>query len=153
MLHGSADIAFCPLDGGAIADNVDPWPGRTTDERYQIESLIGAGGMGRVYRALHLKLDERVAIKLLNGELAADGRTGQRFAREARSTMRIRSPHVVRVHDLGELPPASPSSSWSSSPGSRWRSCSPAGCACRASRWRCSARSSRAASPTRTPRA
>jgi hypothetical protein len=108
MLHGAAETAFCPLDGGAIVEHVDPWPGRTIDGRYQIESLIGAGGMGRVYRALHLKLGEKVAIKLLNGDLAADGRTSQRFAREARSTLRIRSPHVVRVHDLGELPPGLP---------------------------------------------
>jgi serine/threonine-protein kinase len=98
----------CPLDGGAIVEGSDPWPGRTIDERFTIESLIGVGGMGRVYRARHHRLEAPIAVKLLNGELAGERRTAERFAREARAAMRIRSPHVVFVHDLGELPPGIP---------------------------------------------
>jgi serine/threonine-protein kinase len=91
-----------------MLDGVDPWPGRTIDDRFTIEALLGAGGMGRVYRARHLRLNLPVAIKLLNADLAADRRTVERFAREARAAMRIRSPHVVTVHDLGEIPPGIP---------------------------------------------
>jgi serine/threonine-protein kinase len=78
------------------------------DDRFAIESLLGTGGMGRVYRGRHLKLALPVAVKLLNADLAADRRTVERFAREARAAMRIRSPHVVTVHDFGEIPPGIP---------------------------------------------
>jgi hypothetical protein len=108
MLTPSVAMAHCPLDGGAMRDGVDPWPGRTIDDRFTIEALLGAGGMGRVYRARHLRLNLPVAVKLLNADLAADRRTVERFAREARAAMRIRSPHVVTVHDLGEIPPGIP---------------------------------------------
>jgi len=108
MLPAHAAMAHCPLDGGEIVAGLDPWPGRTIDERYAIEAFLGAGGMGRVYRARHLKLGTPIAVKLLNGDLAADAHTVERFAREARSALRIRSPHVVMVHDLGELPPGIP---------------------------------------------
>ncbi|HEX8954486.1 MAG TPA: protein kinase [Polyangia bacterium] len=108
MLTPSVAMAHCPLDGGEMRDGADPWPGQIVDERFAIEALLGAGGMGRVYRARHLRLDVPVAIKLLNADLAADRRTVERFAREARAAMRIRSPHVVTVHDFGEIPPGIP---------------------------------------------
>jgi hypothetical protein len=108
MLTPSVAMVHCPLDGGEMRDGVDPWPGRTIDDRFHIERLLGSGGMGRVYRARHLKLDVPVALKLLNADLAADRRTVERFAREARAAMRIRSLHVVTVHDFGEIPPGIP---------------------------------------------
>ncbi|HEX6836431.1 MAG TPA: serine/threonine-protein kinase [Polyangia bacterium] len=108
MLTPSVAMVHCPLDGGEMLDGADPWPGQTIDGRFAIEALLGAGGMGRVYRARHLKLDVPVAVKLLNADFAADRRTVERFAREARAAMRIRSPHIVTVHDFGELPPGIP---------------------------------------------
>jgi tRNA A-37 threonylcarbamoyl transferase component Bud32 len=102
------EMAHCPLDGGEIVAGVDPWPGRTLEERFAVEKLLGTGGMGRVYRARHIKLGVPIALKLLNADLAADRRTVERFAREARSAMRVQSPYVVRVHDLGELAPGIP---------------------------------------------
>jgi serine/threonine-protein kinase len=108
MITPSVAMAYCPLDGGQLIDGADPWIGRTIDDRFAIEGLIGAGGMGRVYRARHLRLDVPIAVKLLNGDLAADPRTVERFAREARAAMRIRSPHVVTVHDFGDIPPGIP---------------------------------------------
>ncbi len=108
MLTPSVTMAHCPLDGGEMSDGDDPWPGRTVDDRFSIEVLLGSGGMGRVYRARHLRLGGPIAVKLLNADLAADRRTVERFAREARAAMRIRSPHVVTVHDFGEIPPGIP---------------------------------------------
>jgi hypothetical protein len=108
MLTPSVAMAHCPLDGGEMRDGADPWPGQIIDERFAVDALLGAGGMGRVYRGRHLKLALPIAIKLLNGDLAADRRTVERFAREARAAMRIRSPHVVTVHDFGEIPPGIP---------------------------------------------
>ena len=108
MVTPSAAMAHCPLDGGEIRDGADPWPGQVIDGRFDVGALLGAGGMGRVYRARHRKLEVPVAVKLLNADLAADRRTVDRFAREARAAMRIRSPHVVTVHDFGEIPPGIP---------------------------------------------
>jgi serine/threonine protein kinase len=108
LLGKHAEMAHCPLDGGAIVAGADPWPGRTIEERFAVEQLLGSGGMGRVYRARHLRIGSPIALKLLNAELAADPQTVERFTREARSTMRIHSPHVVAVHDLGAVPPGIP---------------------------------------------
>ena len=108
MLTPSVAMAHCPLDGGEMIEGADPWPGQVIDGRFHVEALLGAGGMGRVYRARHLRLAVPVALKLLNGDLAADRRTVERFAREARAAMRIRSPHIVTVHDFGEIPPGIP---------------------------------------------
>jgi serine/threonine-protein kinase len=108
MLTPRSDMVHCPLDGGAIQEGLDPWPGRTLDERFVVQGLLGAGAMGRVYRARDRRHDRAVALKLLDVNLAADPRTAERFAREARSAMRIRSPHVVVVYDLGREPPGLP---------------------------------------------
>jgi serine/threonine protein kinase len=108
VLSRHVEASYCPLDGGPIVVGADPWPGRVIDSRIVIEELLGAGGMGRVYRAHDRGTGRRLALKLLNGELAAAPATAERFTREARSTMRINSPYVVRVHDLGLVPPGIP---------------------------------------------
>jgi serine/threonine protein kinase len=74
------------------------------DERYRLDALLGEGGMGAVYRAHHLAMDRRVAIKLLKPHLTQDQTALQRFAREARSTQKVESPHAVKVLDYGVTP-------------------------------------------------
>ena len=69
--------------------------------KYVIERTIGHGGMGIVVAARHETLDETVAIKLLHPKAAKDALQVERFVREARSTVRIKSEHVVRVLDAG----------------------------------------------------
>jgi hypothetical protein len=108
MLSAAAPGSRCPIDGGHVVEGTDPWPGRTIDDRLVLERLLGVGGMGRVYLARHLKLGSPCAVKLLYGDLAADRRMIDRFAREARSAMRVRSAHVVTVYDLGEIAPGLP---------------------------------------------
>jgi len=84
-----------------------PWP----DAPSTIASTSSGCSLGRHGSRLsraHLKLGVPVALKLLNADLAADRRTVERFAREARAAMRIRSVHVVTVHDFGEIPPGIP---------------------------------------------
>lgn len=68
---------------------------------------IGRGGMGRVYRARHERLDRLVAVKLLPAELAEDAGFRARFEREARTLARLRHPNIVAVHDFGALPDGS----------------------------------------------
>lgn len=76
-------------------------PGQQLD-RYLLESEIGTGGMGIVYRAQHQLLRTWVAIKVLDPRLASDGRFVQRFALEAQTAARLQHPNIVKVFDVGQ---------------------------------------------------
>jgi serine/threonine protein kinase len=65
---------------------------------YEILALVGAGGMGEVYRARDTKLDRQVAVKILSGDLA-DAAARRRFQREAQMASSLNHPHVLTVHD------------------------------------------------------
>ncbi|MFI5047124.1 MAG: PASTA domain-containing protein [Acidimicrobiia bacterium] len=69
-------------------------------ERYEVEELIGAGGMGEVFRARDLRLERTVAIKRPSASFTGSSR--ERFRREARSAARLNHPHVVAVYDWGD---------------------------------------------------
>jgi serine/threonine-protein kinase len=71
--------------------------------KYRVEQVIGRGGMGVVMAAWHLELDQRVALKFLLPELAEHSEAAERFRREARSSAKIKSEHVARVLDVGNL--------------------------------------------------
>jgi serine/threonine protein kinase len=70
--------------------------------RYQVEDVLGGGGMALVYRARDEELDRPVAIKLLADNLAADEAFRKRFLREARLAAQLAHPNVVQVYDSGE---------------------------------------------------
>ena len=80
-----------------FTDHLPPIPG------YVVESLIGRGGVGAVYRARHVALNRTVAIKVLLAGLYAGRLELERFAREARSLASLRHAHVVQVYDVGEF--------------------------------------------------
>jgi serine/threonine protein kinase len=69
---------------------------------YRVEGLIGAGGMGEVYRAVDTKFNRPVAIKFLSGDLADSG-ARRRFQREAQTTSSLNHPHILTVYDVGEF--------------------------------------------------
>ncbi len=77
-------------------------------DKYRIERVLGKGGMGIVLAAMHIKLDDRVAIKFLLPELAHDPALVGRFLREGRAAIKIRSEHVVKVLDVGTLRAGTP---------------------------------------------
>ncbi len=77
-------------------------PGVILEDRYRIVSLTGKGGMGEVYRADDLKLEQTVALKFLPQALALDGAALARFHREVRTARQISHPNVCRVFDIGE---------------------------------------------------
>lgn len=70
---------------------------------YELRSLIGTGAMGEVYRAYDTVKDRMVALKLLRGETAADPGFQQRLWRECRKVTRLQEPHVMPLHDFGEI--------------------------------------------------
>src|SRR6266852_4636822 len=69
---------------------------------YEIQSAIGAGGMGEVYKARDTRLDRTVAIKILPASLAADPQFRNRFDREARVISQLDHPHICGLYDVGE---------------------------------------------------
>jgi len=92
----------------AATGNPQAWQPPTPEElakllpQYEIESLLGRGGMGAVYRGKQAALDRAVAIKLLPAELAADAEFMTRFQREARTLAKLQHPGIVAVHDFGQ---------------------------------------------------
>jgi serine/threonine-protein kinase len=77
-------------------------PGMTFAGRYEVKEILGAGGMGVVYRAFDRELQEPVAIKTLKSEAMAGGAALDRFKQEIRLARRIAHRNVVRTYDLGE---------------------------------------------------
>jgi serine/threonine-protein kinase len=82
------------------ADDPEPTPGGAIGP-YEVRGLIGAGGMGRVYRARDARLDREVAVKVLPTSFAADAGRLRRFEQEARASGALTHPNVVTVHDVG----------------------------------------------------
>ena len=68
---------------------------------YEIQSPLGAGGMGEVYRARDTRLDREVAIKILPGHLSSDSGARQRFEREAKTVSGLNHPNICVLHDIG----------------------------------------------------
>jgi eukaryotic-like serine/threonine-protein kinase len=77
-------------------------PGEVIAERYELEELVGTGGMSSVYRAHDQLLERYVALKVLHPHYAADEEYVERFRREARSVAQLSHPHIVTVIDRGE---------------------------------------------------
>src|SRR5215207_8637117 len=72
------------------------------NDRYELEQKIGEGGMARVYRGRDLRLNRRVAIKVLHSHFASDANFLQRFHHEAQAAANLRHPNIVDVYDVGQ---------------------------------------------------
>jgi HAMP domain-containing protein len=91
------------LPGAQLRSDGVLMPGQSLGVRYHVQALLGAGGMGMVYRAVDRELQEVVAIKTLKPEMiAADSTALERFKGEIRLARKISHRNVVRTHDLGE---------------------------------------------------
>ncbi len=94
------DLSFCTVDGEVLEDDPSALVNSTLDGQYHIESLLGKGGMGAVYRARHILLGDRVAIKVLPPEMRNNAEWLRRFKREGQAARRFRHPNAVTVYDL-----------------------------------------------------
>ena len=79
-------------------------PGTVIDGKYRVVRHVGEGGMGSVWEGENIRIERRVAIKVLHEHVASSTEFAERFEREARASARINSPHVCDVLDLGDLP-------------------------------------------------
>ena len=93
-------VSFCPTDGEVLEEDPHSFVGSVLDGQYQIEALLGRGGMGAVYRARHILLGDRVAIKMLPPEMRSNTEWLRRFQREGQAARRFRHPNAVTVYDL-----------------------------------------------------
>lgn len=106
---------YCPDDGfrltasdsgdyAAAGGDRDPLVGVTLDGRYKILRVIGEGGMGVVYEALHVVIEKPVAVKVLRDTFTSRPDVVERFRQEAKSASRIGHPNIIDVSDFGETP-------------------------------------------------
>src|SRR5215467_15937555 len=93
----AADVSNLPVDvlqpSGALT-------GKTLDQRYYLESKLGVGGMGTVYRARRLLIGDMVAVKVLQPDQVANPQAVERFRREAQTAARLKHPNVATVYDF-----------------------------------------------------
>src|SRR5262250_2356273 len=93
-------VSFCSLDGEVLEADPASLVNTVLDGQYQMEALLGKGGMGAVYRARHILLGDRVAIKVLPPEVRTNAEWLRRFRREGQAARRFRHPNAVTVYDL-----------------------------------------------------
>lgn len=86
----------------------DPKPGDVIDGRYEIESVLGKGGMGTVFKAKHLHMRRPDALKILNKKLITDKHAIARFQREGRAVCALEHPNIVKIRSYGILPDKTP---------------------------------------------
>ena len=104
--HTYPDTAlFCPNCGTAkVRTEADSLIGKVLGERFLVLDRIGQGTSGMIYRAEHVTLRRKVAIKILHAELARDDLAVERFRREATMVAEVDNEHIVEIHDFGRTP-------------------------------------------------
>jgi serine/threonine protein kinase len=96
------EFAFCPLDGAELDDPSAYAVGATIRNKYRILAKVGKGGMGHVYKALHLLFNEVRALKVMDPSLTQREDFVRRFLREAFVARRLQHPNAVRVDDVDQ---------------------------------------------------
>jgi len=92
------------LCGGALAAIQDPLIGVTVAGRYQIEEVLGQGGMATVYAARHRLVDRPCAVKVMHAQYTRNDVIRERFRREAKAAQKLAHPNIIEIFDQGETP-------------------------------------------------
>ena len=100
------NLKFCPNDGTPLrsSEAAGDLVGEIIADRYRVISLLGEGGMGRVYLAEHVRMGRQCAVKVISPELARSDAAVARFNREAANASQINHPNVAQIYDFGEGP-------------------------------------------------
>lgn len=107
MFEGS--ISHCPVDNTIlIGPKNDPMIGKLFADRYEVESVLGLGGMSVVYKAKHALMKRTVAIKMLHKSLKDDPTASDRFQLEAQAAASLNHQNIVTVYDFGVAPGGEP---------------------------------------------
>ncbi|MGA7614126.1 MAG: serine/threonine-protein kinase [Thermoanaerobaculia bacterium] len=101
------DFKACPFCGEPITDFLRQYLETPIDGKYQILGRLGVGGMGEVYKVLHLHLNSVRVIKMMRASLMKEEVAHERFTREARLATRIHHPNVATLFDFSTLPDGS----------------------------------------------
>ncbi len=96
------NFAVCPQDGTQLVEAGTWAVGSVVRGKYRLVAQIGQGGMGTVYKALHLAFDEMRALKVMSPQLMSDDLFVKRFKHEAVITRKLQHPNAVRVDDIDE---------------------------------------------------
>nr|MDQ2970311.1 inactive serine/threonine-protein kinase VRK3 [Acidobacteriota bacterium] len=99
-----AGARFCASCGASTSRLL---PGQILDGKYEILEKTGEGGMGEVYKARHIHLDEVRIIKVTKPDSLGEGREPKRFQEEARIATLVRHPNVAALYDFSRLPDGS----------------------------------------------
>jgi serine/threonine protein kinase len=97
-----ASFANCPQDGARLTESLEWSEGTVIRGKYRIQVKIGEGGMGAVYRAIHMHFNESCALKVMAPVLANDAALVKRFGREAIIARKLRHKNAVKVEDFDE---------------------------------------------------
>jgi serine/threonine protein kinase len=96
------DFGLCPRDGTALVESGAWTEGSVVRGKYRILAKLGQGGMGAVYKAVHLRFNEVRALKVMSPQVAGDPLFVKRFEHEAVITRKLQHPNAVRVDDIDE---------------------------------------------------
>src|SRR5271170_8139995 len=100
----SDDMDVCPKDNVQLVTlSEDPLIGATLQDRYKIESVIGRGAMGVVYKASQEVIGRDVAVKVLHTHLVDDNDALKRFHQQAKAASRLNHPHIITLYDYGVI--------------------------------------------------
>ena len=106
----SETIAFDPRNGDSLSPQITNWHSNPSDpsgtpetiDSFSVKSVIGSGGMGRVYRGYDSSLDRDIAIKVMHPSRAKDDVSRKRFLRESKTAASINHPSIVTIYQIGE---------------------------------------------------
>ncbi|MDX2032385.1 MAG: SUMF1/EgtB/PvdO family nonheme iron enzyme [Blastocatellia bacterium] len=100
---GTGGAEFSTISGATLPlQAIGAQVGRVLGGRYQLDQVIGSGGMGEIYRARRLHIGDTVAVKILRADVVENEKSRQRFYREARAAAMLHHPNAVVIHDFGE---------------------------------------------------
>jgi eukaryotic-like serine/threonine-protein kinase len=97
-----SESTACFVDGATLVDIPDPRVGSVIGGRYELEEVLGEGGMATVYRARHRLVERTCAVKVMSAAFAGNETIRERFRREAKAAQKLAHPNIIEIFDQGD---------------------------------------------------